>query len=104
MLLLVFHLRNNKTNYICGGETSRRATNLIAATGINHGETPHSMRAGCAVTLALTGSVDTKGMMDHIGWFSKRSTDYYSRSSKLIDSGNVANALAKSVNCECKSS
>ena len=58
----------------------------------------HSMRAGCAVTLALTGSVDMKGMRDHIGWFSKRSTDYYSRSSKLIDSGNVANALAMSVN------
>ena len=58
---------------------------------------PHSMRAGCAVTLTLTGSVETKGVMDYIGWFSKRSADYYSHSSKLIASGNVADALAKSV-------
>ena len=75
-----------------------RLKTYLSILGIDDGETPHSMRAGCAVTLALTGSVDTKGMMDHIGWLSKRSTDYYSRSSKLIDSGNVANALAKSVN------
>ena len=77
-----------------------RLKTYLSILGIDDGETPHSMRAGCAVTLALTGSVDTKGMMDHIGWFSKRrSADYYSRSSKpFIDSGNVANALAKSVN------
>ena len=66
--------------------------------GIDDSETLHSMWAGCAVTHALKGSVETKGVMDHIGWFSKRSADHYSRSSKLIDSVNVANALAKSVN------
>ena len=75
-----------------------RLKTYLSILGIDDDETPHSMRAGCAVTFALTGSVETKGVMDHIGWFSKRSADYYSRSSKLIDSGNVANALAKSVN------
>ena len=44
----------------------------LAVLGIDAAETPHSMRAGCAVTLAMSRTVKTKGVMDHIGWFSRK--------------------------------
>lgn len=37
---------------------------------IDDGEMPHSFRAGCAVALALSGSVQNYGqIMRHVGWF-----------------------------------
>ena len=44
-----------------------RLKTYLSVLGIDEGETPHSMRAGCAVTLALSGSVETKDVMNHIG-------------------------------------
>lgn len=77
--------------------TYERLKTYLSALGIDDGETPHSMRAGWAVTLALSGSVETKDLMNHIGWFGKKSADYYSRSARLADSGTAADTLAKSV-------
>ena len=37
-----------------------RLKTYLSVLGIDEGEKPHSMRAGCAVTLALLGSVQTK--------------------------------------------
>lgn len=38
---------------------------------IDDREMPHSFRAGCAVALALSGSVQNYGqIMKHVGWFS----------------------------------
>lgn len=75
-----------------------RLKTYLSTLGINEGETPHSMRSGCAVTLELSGSAKTSGeMMQHIGWFSESSAGYYSRRAKLIDSGVVAGRLARSV-------
>lgn len=37
--------------------------------GIDEGETPHSLHAGCAITLAIGGGkVQADGIMSHIGW------------------------------------
>ena len=74
-----------------------RLKTYLSVLGIDSGETPHSMRAGCAVTLAMSGKVKTREMMDHIGWSSGKSAEYYSRSAKLFDSGIVAQELANSV-------
>lgn len=47
---------------------------------IDGGETPHIFRAGCAVVLALSGSVQNVGqIMRHVGWFGENSAEYYSR-------------------------
>ena len=76
----------------------------LSVLGIDEGETPHSMRAGCAVTLALSGFVETKDAMNHIGWFSKKSAEYYSRSARLADSGIVAKSVvdAKAIEMDFK--
>ncbi|XP_056015651.1 uncharacterized protein LOC125660664 [Ostrea edulis] len=61
-------------------------------------ETPHSFRAGCAVALAMSGSVNDIGqIMRHIGWFGEGSAEYYSRLPALVESDFVAGRLAASV-------
>ena len=66
--------------------------------GADEGETPHSFRAGCAVTLAMSGSVSEVGqIMRHVGWFGEGSAEYYSRLPALVESDFVAGRLATSV-------
>lgn len=44
--------------------------------GIDEGETPHSLRAGCAITLAIGGGkVQADGIMSHIGWSGTKMAD-----------------------------
>lgn len=70
----------------------------LSTLGIYEGETPHSFRAGCAITMALSGSAENVDqVMRHIGWFGKSSAEYYSRMHTMIDSGVVATKLAESV-------
>lgn len=73
-----------------------RFKGYLLTLGIFDGETPHSMRAGCAILLAHAENVDTKSVMNHIGWKSERMAHYYTRASTLKDSSLVANGLAKS--------
>lgn len=61
---------------------------------IDEGETPHSLRRGCAVTLSLSADVE-KNIMGRIGWFFSRSLDRYSEMKKLIDVGSVSNLFAQ---------
>lgn len=59
--------------------------------GVDEGETPHSFRAGCAVALAMSGSVSEVGqIMRHVGWFGEGSAEYYSRLPALVESDFVA--------------
>lgn len=45
-----------------------RLRTYLRIMDIDDGETPHSFRAGCAVALALSGSVQTVGqIMRHVG-------------------------------------
>lgn len=71
----------------------------LSTLGIYEGETPHSFRSGCAVTMALSGSVESTGeMMRHIGWFNEKSAEYYSRVHTLSDSSLVASKLSNATN------
>ena len=75
-----------------------RLIQYLTLLGIYEGETPHSFRAGCAVTLALSGSVDNIGqMMNHVGWYGEESAEYYSRLPALVESDYVAGRLADSL-------
>uniref|UniRef100_A0A8W8ITM3 Uncharacterized protein n=1 Tax=Magallana gigas TaxID=29159 RepID=A0A8W8ITM3_MAGGI len=66
--------------------------------GVDEGETPHICRAGCAVALAMSGSVsEVVQIMRHVGWFGEGSAEYYSRLPALIESDFVAGRLATSV-------
>lgn len=63
----------------------------LRTLGIDEGETPHSLRGGCAITLAVNGCGNTRDIMDQAGWFSKDSFLRYSRLEKMVDVGCVSN-------------
>lgn len=73
-----------------------RLRGYLITLGIFEGETPHSMRAGCAITLAFSDNADTQSVMNHIGWKSERMAHYYTRASTIRDASQVACSLAKS--------
>ena len=69
----------------------------LCALGIYEGETPHSLRGGCAVTMRLTGAA--KGVEDlkqHVGWRSSRMPLQYSRAQKAQDMG-ISQRLSRAI-------
>lgn len=74
-----------------------RLKTYLNLLGINEGETPHSLRAGCAISLAVSKSGTVNDIKQHIGWSSDKMADYYSRATRLRDASTVATTLARSV-------
>lgn len=60
---------------------------------LDEGETTHSIRGGCAVTLAVSGYGNTQEIMKHVGWFSQDSLDRYSRLGRMTRTGAIGNLL-----------
>lgn len=44
--------------------------------GIDEGDTAHSFRSGCAITLALSGS-SLADVISHVGWERSHTATYY---------------------------
>lgn len=64
----------------------------LRAIAIDEGETPHGIRAGNSISLAL-GGVGSSSVMSHIGWKSESSFAHYTRQS-LFHSVNAAKNLS----------
>ena len=79
------------------GAMYERLKTYLVTLGLFEGETPHSFRAGCALTLSLSSSLTSANIKNHVGWASERSAGYYTRSTVLRDSKVTAQALADSV-------
>ena len=63
---------------------------------IDEGETLHGIRAGCAISLLMSGAAkDPSAVMDHVGWFSRDSVAHYTRSNTMWDLGNTATSFAR---------
>ena len=54
----------------------------LTSLGIKEGETPHSLRSGCALSLQSAG-IEKSSSMQHIGWASETSASHYARSSRV---------------------
>lgn len=67
--------------------------------GIDEGETIHGIRGGCAVTMSVLGCGNTKDVMDHVGWFSEKSLDRYSRMGKMTKLGVSGNMMRQISTC-----
>ena len=59
--------------------------------GSDNGETLHGLRAGCAITLALSGA-DLSEITDHVGWTRSYTALYYLQLAKVL---NPAGASAR---------
>ena len=63
---------------------------------MDDGETAHSFRSGCAVTLALSGS-DLAEVMGHVGWERAHTARYYMQLEKVLRHDSTCALMAAAV-------
>ncbi|KAI8497681.1 Protein dispatched 1 [Branchiostoma belcheri] len=60
---------------------------------IDEGETLHGCRSGCATSLHMTEASDRE-VMDHVGWFTRKTASHYMKIAQVIASEEVRNLHA----------
>ena len=78
-----------------GSAVANRLTRHLQATGIHDGETMHSFRSGCSITLSMLG-VPPEEVASHVGWRSLDSFKYYCQTDKVLGLNHAASVLADS--------
>ena len=63
--------------------------------GIANGETMHSFRSGCSITLSMLGA-SIEDIATHVGWRSTESARYYTQTDKVLGLTKSADLLARS--------
>ena len=72
-----------------------RLMSYLSTLGLYEGETPHSLRAGCALTLSITNDdIGPTAVMQHVGWRSSESLKYYCRSHLIRDATSTASVIS----------
>lgn len=61
------------------GAVYERLKLYLGILNLDDGETPHSLRGGCAITMGGGGSEGEKGVMEHVGWSKQTTARYYAR-------------------------
>ena len=74
--------------------TESRLKLYLRQANIDAGETLHSFRSGCALTLTFSGS-NLADIMSHVGWSSPSTAQYYLKLSSVIRAGAPADLLSK---------
>ena len=72
-----------------------RLKHYLTQMGANDGETLHGFRAGCAITLALTGA-DLSEIIQHVGWARRHTALYYMQLAKVLNPEGASARLASS--------
>ena len=70
----------------------------LKAINLYEGETSHSTRRGCAITLRMMG-INDEQINQHIGWGSGKMIDHYANLGKICGPGSVARKLADAAKC-----
>ena len=87
-------------NPFIGSAVAARLTSYLEHLGISEGETMHSFRSGCSITLSMLG-VPLADIARHVGWKSIQMAQYYSQTDKVLALTKPADALAASTSpCE----
>lgn len=71
-----------------------RLKSYLKEMGEDKGETLHGFRAGCAITLALSG-VELSEIMDHVGWTQRHTALYYLQLAKVLNPSGASAKLAQ---------
>ena len=95
----LFRVLNSKSEIsegpFLGSAIANRLALHLRSAGIYDGETIHSFRNGCSITLSLLG-VPSQDVARHVGWSSIFTANYYSQTGKVMNSDSVAASLAMS--------
>lgn len=69
----------------------------LSAINLYQGETLHSSRQGCAITLRML-AVNDQAINQHVGWSSKGMIDHYAYVGKVIGPERPAQTLSSAAN------
>lgn len=74
------------------GERLKRYLQILH---IYDGETIHGNRGACAIMLVASSAAESaEHIMNHVGWFSRSSCDYYTRFKGMTSNNSVANLFS----------
>lgn len=73
-----------------------RLKTYLREAGLDDGETAHSFRSGCTVTLALSGSAFAD-VMGHVGWERAHTARYYMQLEKVLRHDSTCALMAEAV-------
>lgn len=95
----IFRIRDKSTRQIVNQPVtsscmSERLKMHLTSLDLYEGETSHSSRRGCVITLRMLG-VDDEGINHHVGWDMKGMVDHYANVGKLIGPKRPASLLSK---------
>ena len=76
-----------------GSAIANRLSLHLASFGIPYGETMHSFRSRCSITMSLIG-VSPEDIARHVGWKSLQTAEYYTQTGKVIKMSHAASASA----------
>ena len=76
-----------------------RLKHYLTQMGADDGETLHGFRAGCAITLALTGA-DLSEIMQHVGWARRHTALYYMQLAKVLHPDGASARLASAASAD----
>lgn len=88
------HNRASNNPFI-GSSIAARLKTHLDHLGIADGETMHSFRSGCSITLSMLGA-SIEDITTHVGWRSTESARYYTQTDKVLGLTNSADQLARS--------
>lgn len=82
-------------NHVTTSAMSDRLKKYLITLNIYEGETAHSFRAGCGITLMANNTTSSEEIMEHVGWRSRQSFNRYSRINRIVGTSGVGDLLAK---------
>lgn len=86
-----------------GSSVYNRFKQYLKDAGLDGGETPHSLHAGCFITSELLG-VSKSDIAKHIGWRSTSMADHYNDLEKIVKPGHTAEVLSSTASPQASSS
>lgn len=82
------------TKPFVGSTVANRLRLHLTTLNLHEGETMHSFRSGCSITLSLLGASDDQ-VARHVGWKSVQTARYYSQVPKVMELSLPASLLAQ---------
>ena len=86
-----------------GSSVYNRFKQYLKDAGLDGGETPHSLRAGCSITLKLLEFFKFD-IAKHIGWRSTSMVDHYTDLEQIVKPGHIAEVLSFTASSQASSS
>ena len=74
-----------------GSAISNRLPVHLGTLGIHNGETTHSFRSSCSITMSCIG-ISPVDIARHVGWKSLRTAQYYTQCGEVIKKSHAASA------------